>query len=97
MLDSKTNQTQINNSLNVLQRIATNDRTAIADCLDKYGSFIWSLAQKYTDSAEKAEAVTQEIFMDIWRHVERTNKSNLSENLKILLIARRRLIRNKQS
>ena len=79
-------------SLTILQRIARKDKTAVKECVDTYGNFIWALARKFTRSREEAEAAAQKIFTDIWRHAERDDQSPSAENLLIALIARRRLI-----
>lgn len=80
-------------SLNILQRIANKDKTAVQDCVNAYGDFIWALARKFTASGEEAEAAVKEIFIDIWRYAERGDNTESAENLLIALIARRRLIR----
>ena len=80
--------------LTILQRIANKDKTAVVDCVDTYGNFIWALARKFTASREEAEAATQEIFTDIWRYAERADQPQSAENLQIALIARRRLIKH---
>ena len=80
-------------TLTILQRIAKKDQTAVKDCVDNYGSFIWALARKFTRSREEAEAAAQEIFTDIWRYSECVDKSQSTESVLIALIARRRLIR----
>ncbi len=78
--------------MTILQRIAGKDKTAVADCIDTYGDFIWALAQKFTGSAEEAEAATQEIFIDIWRYAEQhAEQPPAAEKLLIALIARQRL------
>lgn len=77
----------------IFQRLAEKDRTAVADCVDAYGNFIWALARKFTNSPEEAEAAAQEIFIDIWRYAERADQSQSPENLLIALIARRQLIK----
>jgi len=82
--------------LTILQRIAEKDKTAVVDCLDTYGNFIWALARKFTTSTEEAEAAAQEIFIDIWRYSERADKLESAENFLIALIARRRLIKHLQ-
>lgn len=79
--------------LTIFQRIAEKDRTAVTDCIDVYGNFIWALARKFTASSEEAEAAAQEIFIDIWRYAERADQTQSPENLLIALIARRRLIK----
>ncbi len=55
----------------LFQRIYENDRTAITECIDTYGNFIWALARKHTASNEKAELAAQEIFEDIWQYAMR--------------------------
>jgi len=82
--------------LTILQRIAKKDKTAVKDCVDTYGNFIWALARKFTRSPEEAEAATQEIFTDIWRYTERADRPQSSEDMLVAMIARRRLIKNLQ-
>lgn len=78
----------------ILQRIAEKDRTAVVDCVNTYGDFIWTLAKKFTDSTEEAEATTEKIFLDVWRYAERGGKIRLAENLLITRIALRRLMKS---
>ncbi len=75
----------------VLQKVAEGDRAAVEDCIDHYSSLIWSLAKKFTDSTEDAEAVTQEIFLNIWRYAARFEQTNFDELLFITIIVRRQL------
>jgi RNA polymerase sigma-70 factor (ECF subfamily) len=76
----------------ILQRIATGDRTAVQDCLDKYGGLVWSIARKMLRNADEAEDAVQEIFIDIWKNAERFDETRSSETTFIAMIARRRLI-----
>ncbi len=80
-------------SLTILQRITNKDKTAVKDCVDAYGDFIWALARKFTASREEAEAAVQEIFIDIWRYAERASNNQPAENILITQIARRRLVK----
>ena len=80
-------------SLTILQRITNKDKTAVKDCVDAYGDFIWALARKFTASREEAEAAVQEIFIDIWRYAERVSNNQSAENILITQIARRRLVK----
>ena len=82
---------QINNSSDILQRIAQKDKTAVKDCIENYGDLIWAMAKKFTDTIEDAEAVTQEIFLNIWRYAARFEETNFDELLFITIIARRQL------
>ncbi len=94
MTPSATRTIQTTKALTILQRIAEKDKTAVADCVDAYGNFIWALAQKFTRSREEAEAATEEIFIDIWRYAERAaDQPPTAEKLLIALIARQRLIK----
>lgn len=77
----------------ILQRIANKDRTAVAECIDTYGSLIWGLAKKLTASPGEAEAATQEIFADIWRFATCGDKIQTADDLLITQIATRRLIK----
>jgi RNA polymerase sigma-70 factor (ECF subfamily) len=76
----------------ILQRIAAGDRTAVQDCLDKYGGLVWSIARKMLRSNEDTEDAVQEIFVDIWKNAERYDDAQSSETTFIAMIARRRLI-----
>jgi RNA polymerase sigma-70 factor (ECF subfamily) len=78
-------------SSSVLQRVANGDPTAVEECIDNYGNLIWSMAKKFTDSTEDAEAVTKEIFLNIWRHAARFEQTDYDELLFITVIARRQL------
>jgi DNA-directed RNA polymerase specialized sigma24 family protein len=82
---------QINNSSAILQRIAQRDKTAVKDCIGNYGDFIWAMAKKFTDTTEDAEAVTQEIFLNIWRYAARFEETNFNEFFFITIIARHQL------
>ena len=85
----QTNQSESASS--VLQRVAKGDRAAVEQCIDNYGNLIWSMAKKFTDSTEDAEAVTQAIFLNIWRYAARFEQTNFDELLFITFIACRQL------
>ncbi len=82
---------QRNDSSAILQRIARRDKTAVKDCIDSYGDWIWAMAKKFTDTTEDAEAITQEIFLNIWRYAARFEETNFDELLFITIIARHQL------
>ena len=76
----------------ILDRIARGDKTAVQDCLNKYGGLVWSLARRMSAAQEDAEDAVQEIFVDIWKNAERFDAARSSETTFIAMIARRRLI-----
>ena len=83
-------------TLTIMQRVAEKDETAVKDCIDTYGNFIWALAKKFTASTEEAEAAAREIFIDIWQYSERTGSTQPDEEKLIAMIALRRLIKQLQ-
>ena len=92
-MNSSAFQSQQNN-MSILQRIALEDKSAVEECLDKYGRLVWSIALSFLTSREDAEDAVQDIFIDIWKHAERFDANKSAESSFVALIARRRLIDN---
>lgn len=76
----------------LLKRIAQGDKSAVQDCLKKYGGLVWSLAKRMSATTEDAEDAVQEVFIDVWKHAARFDEAQASEATFIAMIARRRLI-----
>lgn len=76
----------------ILHRITKGDKTAVQDCLNKYGGLVWSLARRMSASQADAEDAVQEIFIDIWKNARRFDAAQSSETTFVAMIARRRLI-----
>lgn len=76
----------------ILQRVANGERTAVQECLSKYGGLVWSIARKMLRNSDEAEDAVQEIFVDVWKNADRFDESRSSETTYIAMIARRRLI-----
>jgi RNA polymerase sigma-70 factor (ECF subfamily) len=81
-------------SLAILQRITKADKTAVKNI---YGDFVWTMAKKHTASPEKAEVLTQEIFLDIWKYAGRFDPTKFDETTFVFLIAHRRLVKESVS
>jgi RNA polymerase sigma-70 factor (ECF subfamily) len=79
-------------SSSVLQRIASGEAAAVRDCIEEFGSLVWSLARRLSRTPADAEDATQEIFLDIWRSAGRFDATQGSDKVFIAMIARRRLI-----
>ena len=92
MTASATLTIQETKPLTILQRLAEKDKTAVADCVDRYGNLIWVMAKNLTDSSEDAENVVREIFLDIWRSAVKLDSTDFDELLFITILARRQLI-----
>lgn len=76
----------------ILQRVATDDKAAVEECVNFYGGFVWNIARKFTKTKEDTEDAVQEIFIDIWKNAARFDPAKSPESAFIWLIARRRLI-----
>lgn len=76
----------------VLARVAQGNPRAVRECIDQFGSLIWSIARRLTRTRADAEDAVQEIFMDIWRSAGRFDPAQGSEKVFVATIARRRLI-----
>lgn len=79
-------------ALTLLQRVASNDPSAITGVLDQYGGLVWSLARRFTSNDADAEDAAQEIFTEVWKSAARYDPTVASEATFIATIARRRLI-----
>ncbi len=76
----------------ILSRIASDDRQAVEECINKYGNLVWSITLNYLCSRAEAEDVVQDIFIDVWKHAGRFDPQKSGEANFIAMIARRRLI-----
>ncbi len=76
----------------VLQRMAEGDRSAVKDCLDRYGKLIWSVVCRLCPQPGDREDAVQEIFVEIWRNAGRYRADVATEGTFIAMIARRRMI-----
>lgn len=79
-------------SNSLLNRIALGDRTAVDDCVNKYGGLVWSIALKLLGDRSDAEDGAQEVFIDLWKYAGRFDRTVGSEAAFVATIARRRLI-----
>lgn len=76
----------------ILQRVAAGDPEAVAACIDRFGSLVWSLARRFLDRSTEAEDAVQEVFIELWKSASRFDPSIASETTFVAMIARRRLI-----
>jgi len=76
----------------LLARVSHGDESAVADCLNRYGGLVWSLARRMCPDHQTAEDAVQDIFLQIWKSASRFDESIASETTFVAMIARRRLI-----
>jgi RNA polymerase sigma-70 factor (ECF subfamily) len=76
----------------LLQRVGEGDTHAVAECIDRFGGLVWSLARKLIGNPSEAEDAVQEAFIGLWQNAARYDPSVASEATFVTMIARRRLI-----
>ena len=76
----------------VLPDVAKGQPKAIENCLDRYGSLVWSLALRNCPDEQTAEDAVQDIFLKLWQAAERYDQARGSEETFVAMVARRRLI-----
>lgn len=76
----------------MLDRVAHGDSSAARECIDRFGSLVWSIARRLTSTPADTEEAVREIFVDVWRSAARYHPELGSEEVFIAIIARRRLI-----
>jgi RNA polymerase sigma-70 factor (ECF subfamily) len=76
----------------ILPKVALGNPTAVADCLDRYGGLVWSLARRSCSDQQAAEDAVQDIFLKLWKVADRFNPEIASESTFVAMIARRKLI-----
>jgi RNA polymerase sigma-70 factor (ECF subfamily) len=89
---SKQRLVQLTIETALLPKISNGDETAVADCMNRYGGLVWSLARRACPDHQTAEDAVQDIFVQIWKSADRFNEAIASETTFIAMIARRRLI-----
>lgn len=81
----------------LLPRIAAGDRTAVQECVDRYGGLIWSIANTFAMSSADAEDAVQEAFIALWQSAPRFDPAVASEATFVAMVARRKLIDRRRS
>ncbi|MCD9185221.1 MAG: hypothetical protein LUM44_02220 [Pyrinomonadaceae bacterium] len=76
----------------ILQRIAESDQTAVNECLENYGNYIWAMAKKCCKDQIETEELVQKIFFDIWKNAERFDAENSDEKTFIAGLLLRRTL-----
>ena len=78
----------------ILDKIASNDKSFIEDCIERYGKTIWAVSKKFSDSAGDAEKLTSLIFSDLWKSIGNLDCREITENQLILMITLKALKKN---
>jgi RNA polymerase sigma-70 factor (family 1) len=57
-----------NNERQILKKVATGDEQAFKILVEEYGAVIYSHVIAYIKNVSRAEEITQDIFIAVWRH-----------------------------
>lgn len=76
----------------LLPRVAQGDREAIAECVDRYGGLIWSLANRLIRNRADVEDAVHDIFIELWQAAAKFDERKGSEVTFVAMLTRRRLV-----
>ncbi len=78
--------------LDLMQRVAANQESAVAELYDRFGSLVFRMAFQSLPSRAEAEDAVQEIFVRLWRTAGRYDPSRAALVTWVMLISRRHLV-----
>ena len=85
-----TNQGQID--LDLMHRVATDDRYAVENLYDRFGSLVYRMAYQAMPTRAEAEDAVQEVFVRLWRTADRYDPKRAALVTWVMLITRRHLV-----
>jgi RNA polymerase sigma-70 factor (ECF subfamily) len=78
--------------LDLMQRIAADDESAVGELYDRFGSLVYRMAFQSMPSRAEAEDAVQEVFVRLWKTADRYNPERAALVTWVLLITRRHLV-----
>jgi len=78
--------------LALMQRVATNDETAIQELYDRFGALVYRIAYQMVPRRSEAEDAVQEVFIRLWRSADRYDPGRAALSTWVVLITRRYLV-----
>jgi RNA polymerase sigma-70 factor, ECF subfamily len=76
----------------LVARIVAGDDQALGHVYDRYGSLVYGLARRVTNSTTAAEEITQEVFVQFWEHADRFDATKGSLRAFLGAITHRRAV-----
>ncbi|RNC80798.1 MAG: sigma-70 family RNA polymerase sigma factor [Phycisphaera sp.] len=78
--------------LELMQRIAAGEESAVVELYDRFGSLVYRVAYQTMPTKEEAEDAVQEVFVRLWKTSDRYDPSRAALVTWVLLITRRHLV-----
>jgi RNA polymerase sigma-70 factor (ECF subfamily) len=78
--------------LDLMQRIASNQETAVAELYDRFGSLVYRMALQSMPTRSEAEDAVQEVFVRLWRTADRYDPRKAALVTWVMLLTRRHLV-----
>lgn len=78
--------------LELMQNVAANQETAVAELYDRFGSLVFRMAVQSMPTRGEAEDAVQEVFVRLWRTAERYDPRRAALVTWVMLITRRHLV-----
>ncbi len=76
----------------LMQRVSTNQETAISELYDRFGSLVFRMAYQSMPTRAEAEDAVQEIFVRLWRTSDRYDPRKAALVTWVMLLTRRHLV-----
>jgi len=77
---------------NLMSRVATGDQRAFDAVYDQMAPSVYGVVRRVLRDPAQSEEVTQEVFIEIWRHAGRFDRDRASAQTWALMIAHRRAV-----
>ena len=91
-LDPSTLDEQDRIDLELMQHVAANQESAVAELYDRFGSLVYRMAIQSMPTRGEAEDAVQEVFVRLWRTAERYDPRRAALVTWVMLITRRHLV-----
>lgn len=78
--------------LDLMQRVAANQETAVAELYDRFGSLVFRMALQAMPTRSEAEDAVQEVFVRLWRTADRYDPRKAALVTWVMLLTRRHLV-----
>lgn len=90
--DPENLQTQDRIDYDLMQRIASNQETAVAELYDRFGPLVYRMALQAMPTRAEAEDAVQEVFVRLWRTADRYDPRKAALVTWVMLLTRRHLV-----